>query len=123
MFFIGVFGINDAQKPIGTYSNVVCPSCGAYTHFEILKAYTYFHIFFIPTFKWNIRYFVKPACCGNIYELDPSIGAQYEKGQSPEIRNEHLIRADYGLPYKICENCGARFDPSYNFCPYCGRKF
>jgi len=28
MFFIGVFGVNQAQKPIGVYNNAICPSCG-----------------------------------------------------------------------------------------------
>ncbi|HEX9062212.1 MAG TPA: zinc-ribbon domain-containing protein, partial [Clostridia bacterium] len=60
MFFIGVFGIDSANKKIGNHNNANCPACGHMTHFEIIKSYSYLHIFFIPTFRWNIRYYLKP---------------------------------------------------------------
>jgi len=122
MFFIGIFGIQDSQKSIGVCNNTVCPSCGALTRFEVLKAYTYFHIFFIPTFKWNVRYYVKSACCSNLYELDPVIGQQYEKGLAPDIRNEHLRIVNEYLPFKTCPSCGAKAESRYSFCPYCGMR-
>lgn len=121
MFFIGIFGVEQAQKPIGKYNNTICPSCGAMTRFEIFKTYSYFHIFFIPTFKWNIKYYIKPSCCRSIYELDPVIGQQYEKGKNPDIRNEHLRPLNQYLPYKTCSSCGAKVESGYSFCPYCGR--
>jgi hypothetical protein len=122
MFFIGIFGIQDAQKSIGSYNNTICPSCSALTRFEVLKAYTYFHIFFIPTFKWNVRYYVKPVCCGSIYELDPVVGQQYEKGLTPEIRNEHMRPVNQHLPFKTCSSCRARTESGYSFCPHCGAR-
>lgn len=122
MFFIGIFGIEQAQKQIAGYNNIICPACGALTRYEIFKTYSYFHIFFIPTFRWNIRYFVKPACCGSIFELDPTIGEQIEKGQNPDIRNEHLHPTEKYLPYKICSGCNSKVEPRYSFCPYCGRR-
>lgn len=122
MFFIGIFGVEQAHKSIGVYNNAICPGCGALTRFEIIKTYSYLHIFFIPTFRWNIRYFIKPACCGSVYELDPVIGQQYERGQNPEIRNEHLRPLYQTLPYKSCANCGARVESGYSFCPYCGKR-
>ncbi len=126
MFFIGIFGINETQKTIGTYNNVVCPSCQALTHLELLKAYSYFHLFFIPTFKWNLRYYVKSACCNCIYELDPIIARQYEEGQLPKITSGHIHPlvhpTDYPLPYKTCHYCGNRAEIKYNFCAHCGQK-
>ena len=71
MFFIGVFGIQDKDRYIGAYNNIVCPVCGKLARYEIHKTYRYLHIFFIPTFRWNTRYIVKASCCGSIYELDP----------------------------------------------------
>jgi len=122
MFFIGIFGIEQAKKTIGTYNNAICPACGAFTRFEVYKAYSYFHIFFIPTFRWNVRYYVKPACCGSIYELDPAIGQQYDRGQNPEIRNEHMRPINQYPPYKTCSACGARVESTFSYCPYCGRR-
>ena len=80
MFFIGIFGTNHAQKPIGTRGNIICPSCGSLTHSEVFKAYSYFHVFFIPTFRWNTRYYTRFNCCGKVYGLEPDIGRQFEKG-------------------------------------------
>jgi len=122
MFFIGIFGIQQAEKQIGTYNNAICPSCGSLTRFEVFKNYFYFHIFFIPIFKWNVKYFIKPVCCGSIYELDPIIGKQYEKGQNPKVENEHLRPLNQYSPFKTCSGCGARVESGYSFCPYCGRR-
>jgi DNA-directed RNA polymerase subunit RPC12/RpoP len=122
MFFIGILGVNQKQKPLDIYNNAVCPSCGALTRFEVFKTYSYFHIFFIPIFRWNVKYFVKPACCGSIYELDPNIGKQYENENHINIKNEHLHPVNQYLPYKTCPNCSAKFESSYSFCPHCGEK-
>lgn len=122
MFFIGIFGIDQKSKQIGTCNNKICPACGAMTRFEIYKSYSYFHIFFIPTFRWNTRYYVKSTCCGNMFELDPIIGEEFERGNNPEIKEEHLRFSKEYLLFKHCKNCGARSDPSYSYCPYCGEK-
>lgn len=122
MFFIGIFGINQSEKLMDTYNNAICPSCGGFSRFEIFKTYSYFHIFFMPVFKWNTRYFVKTACCNSIYELDPYIGKQYDKGHNPEITNEHLKPLNTYSPYKTCPNCRANIESNYSFCPYCGTK-
>jgi len=122
MFFIGIFGADRANKPLGTQTNSICPACGSLTRFEIFKTYTYFHIFFIPVFKWNVSYYVRPACCGSVFELDTEIGQKYEKGHNVDIRQENLRPMNQNAPYKTCFNCGARFEPGYSYCPYCGRK-
>lgn len=122
MFFIGIFGIDEAEKSIGTYNNAICPACGAMTRFEIIKKYSYFHIFFIPTFRWNIRYYLKPACCSNVYELDTDIGREYEKDNSIEVKSEHMRPVSQYLPFNVCSNCSAKVDPKYSFCPYCGKR-
>lgn len=122
MFFIGIFGIDEVQKQIGTYNNAICPTCSAMTRFEISKSYSYFHIFFIPTIRWNVRYYVKPACCSSIYELDPIIGKQFSRGQNPKISKDNLCRVSNSFNYKICSNCNAEVESHYGFCPYCGSK-
>jgi hypothetical protein len=122
MIFIGIFGVKEVQKSIGTYNNVICPVCHALTRLEIIKTYTYFHIFFIPIFKWNTRYYVKPACCGSFHEFDPVIARQYEKGQITEIKDEYLRPVNRYLPCRSCANCGAQVESGFSFCPYCGRR-
>ncbi|NLM73398.1 MAG: zinc ribbon domain-containing protein [Clostridiaceae bacterium] len=122
MFFIGVFGVNQAQKPIGVYNNAICPSCGKLTRFEILKTYSYLHMFFIPTFRWNNRYLVKATCCDSVFELDPETGRQFEKGAYTEIRNENLRPLFHGEPFKYCSACNVKVEPHFRFCPYCGRQ-
>jgi RNA polymerase subunit RPABC4/transcription elongation factor Spt4 len=122
MFFVGIFGVNQTQKSIGTKNNIICPACNAWSHWEIYVTYSYFHIFFIPVYKWNQRYYVKSACCSSIYELDPQIAQQYEKDQNFEIKAEHLQPVNTYLPYNICKNCKSRIELGYKFCPYCGQK-
>ncbi len=122
MFFIGVFGVQDKEEKIETGRKITCPACDAQTDMELVKTYTYFHAFFIPAFKWNIRYHLRTSCCGSVYELHPDVGKQFERGEDPVIRPEDLRRIDRYLPYKVCPDCGASVDAHYNFCPNCGKK-
>lgn len=123
MFFIGIFGIDNVQKQIGTYNNSICPSCEAYSNFEIFKSYSYFHIFFIPTFRWNVKYYIKTTCCDNIFELDKIIGQQFEKGETPQINSDNLRPINDHPHYKICSGCHLKTEGNYLYCPYCGKKF
>jgi len=120
MFFIAFFGIQDKDKYIGTYNNVVCPSCGGMTRYEIHKTYRYFHFFLIPIFRWKTRYFAKAPCCGSLFELDPVVGKAFEKNPDTEIRNEDLRRVSGYPPFKHCPNCRTNVPAEFNYCPYCG---
>ncbi|NMA66575.1 MAG: zinc ribbon domain-containing protein [Clostridiaceae bacterium] len=92
------------------------------TRYEVSKTYSYFHLFFISTFRWNVKYLVTTGCCGNLFELAPEIGRSFEKKQITEIRNEHLKPISQYVPYKYCSACHAKVDSGYSFCPYCGQK-
>lgn len=123
MFFIAFFGIQDKEKHIGSCGNIICASCGRLSRYEISKVYRYFHIFFIPLFKWNVRYLVKSTCCGSLFELDPVIGRKFEKDpDNTEIRNEHLRPIANHSPYKYCSNCRSNVPADFSYCPYCGTK-
>jgi len=119
-FFIG--GADQAHKPIGVYNNAVCPACGMLTRYEVSKTYSYFHLFFIPTFRWNTRYLVTTGCCGSLYELDAGVGREFERNPDTVIRSEHLRPLSQFVPYKSCPGCRARVDAGYSYCPYCGNK-
>lgn len=122
MFFIGIFGINRTEKTIGEYSSSLCPSCHSISNFEIIKEYSYFHFFFIPVYKWNIKYYIKPDSGSSIYELESSIGQLYEKGERPQIREEDLHPVQTLLPNKVCRYCQSNVESGYSYCPFCGKK-
>lgn len=122
MFFIAFFGVLDREKHIGVCNNIVCPSCGHWSRYEISKYYRYFHIFFIPLFKWNVSYIAKSACCGSLYELDLAVGREFEKNPATEIRNDNLRQISSYSPYKYCAGCRMRVPSQYNYCPYCGGR-
>lgn len=122
MFFMAFFGIQDKERYIGTCNNIICPSCGRLTSFEVYKTYRYFHVFLIPVFRWNIRYIVKTPCCGSVYELDPFVGSEFEKNPYIEIKNENLRRVNQYMPYKYCPNCKTNVPAEFSYCPYCGAK-
>ncbi|MGI6124965.1 MAG: zinc ribbon domain-containing protein [Acetivibrionales bacterium] len=122
MFFIGIFGIQDKEKRLGTCNNIICPSCGQLARYEVYKSYRYFHVFFIPTFRWNVKYIVKTSCCGSLFELDPIVGKEFERNPDTEIRNENLRPINNYLPYRHCLNCRVNVPAEFSFCPYCGGK-
>ncbi len=85
--------------------------------------YTVLSLFFIPTIKWNRRYYVRTSCCGRIYELDQQIGKRIERGERVEIVDDDLN--DSGRRdrvYKTCRNCGYSTDEDFDFCPKCGER-
>lgn len=138
MFFIGIFGIDQAHKELGTRNNIVCPSCSAWSRLQISKTYSYFHIFFIPTFRWNTRYLAQAACCGTLFELDPAVGAELEQAwrhdpsaTGPDIRAEHLrpLGREHAAPGRsamTCPHCNRQIPDAsatgYQYCPFCGKS-
>ena len=95
--------------------------------------YTVLSLFFVPTFKWNRRYYVQSTCCGTTYELNPEIGRQIARGENVEILSQHLNRVDSGglsgwfgrwkSACKHCQNCGYETAEDFDFCPKCGMRF
>jgi len=125
VFFIGIFGIEDKERPIKEFANVVCPSCGRLTTASFFEHYTYFHLFFIPTFRWNKHYYVKLRCCGALYEADAAYAEQLKTAAAIDFSRLKKISSGFGGFDDIftrCENCGATFDASFAFCPHCGTK-
>lgn len=122
MFFIGIFGVKQGQKELGTENNVICPECGRLTRLSVVKRSTYFHIFFIPVFRWNVSYFAKSLCCGQVFELNAEAGKEFEEGKPGAISQGDLrsLGQNGKSPLVTCASCGARVENSYRFCPHCG---
>jgi len=121
VFFIGIFGIQNKTEPIASEAAVICPVCERYGRYEILKSYYYFHIFFIPVWRWNKRYYIQTHCCSRICELDQETGSKIEAGQSVFVEKEH-IRCMDRTAAPLCHSCSAQLDPSFTYCPYCGSQ-
>lgn len=126
MFFIGIFGVDDKQKEVRTIKNLSCKNCDGFSGLTLFKQYTFFHLFFIPLFKWNIRYYLLCNTCNILYQLPIEKGIRAEQGDDTAITywdlksEETLYSADYN--YNKCKNCGRVIDVSFDYCPYCGKK-
>jgi len=120
MFFIGIFGVNTKTEPVKTETAVICPLCERYGRYEVLKAYTYFHIFFIPIWRWNKRYYIKTHCCDVFSEIDRETGERIEAGEAVEIEKEQIL--DAYISIRICPNCHTKVEPNFQYCPHCGTR-
>lgn len=123
MFFI--FGIEEKEKELREFANIVCPECGRYSRAVLILQFTYFHFFFIPIFRWNKRYFVRVRGCGAMYEADAEYGKQLEQGAEPDFSRLKKVSSGFsgfGEFYTTCKNCGEAFDPSFSYCPHCGTR-
>ncbi|MBQ6148275.1 MAG: zinc ribbon domain-containing protein [Oscillospiraceae bacterium] len=122
MFFM--IGITDGSKDLSYSQLTNCPSCGRYSSMQVFVTYNQLILFFIPLLKFGKQYYVKMKCCGAVYALDSEIGKQIEAGAAPTILSEHLSYmysgSDSAASY--CSSCGRQLDPSFSFCPYCGRS-
>ncbi len=122
MFFI--MGITDGRKDFDFSQTVICDNCGKYGRYQVFMLYTVLSLFFIPTFKWNKRYYVQMSCCGTVYALDPEIGKRIAAGEELQIKPQDLTKVsqDRGF-FKHCNNCGYETSEDFDFCPKCGTRF
>lgn len=126
MFFIGIFGVDDKQKEVRTIRNLSCKNCDGFSGLTLFKQYTFFHLFFIPLFKWNIKYYLLCNTCNILYQIPTEKGIRAEQGDDTAITywdlksEETMYSADYH--YNKCKNCGKVIDVNFDYCPYCGKK-
>lgn len=125
MFFIGIFGIESRSKEIREIQNIICKNCKAMSVYKLVKNYSYFQFFFIPIFKWNIRYYLISRCCSTVFEIPKEIGEALEEGKNIQINDLDLKEVQSGNTYnekKVCPHCGRQIDEEFPYCPYCGKK-
>lgn len=122
MFFI--MGITDGRKDFDFSQTVICDNCGKYGRYQVFMLYTVLSLFFIPTFKWNKRYYVQMSCCGSVYELNPEIGKRIASGEDLQIKPQDLTKVGNRRGFfKHCNNCGYETTEDFDFCPKCGMRF
>lgn len=119
-----IMGITEGRKDFDYSQMITCDSCGRYGRYQVFMLYTVLSLFFIPTFKWNKRYYVQTSCCGTIYELDPEIGKRIASGEDVQIKPQDLTMVNSGRGFfKHCNNCGYETAEDFDFCPKCGMRF
>lgn len=117
MFFIGILGIDNKSKEIKELKNVTCSHCESLGTVKLIKNYSYFHIFFIPIFKWNESYYLLCNKCNSTYIIPSYKGKAIEKGENIELTYWDLNKVN-----NTCKSCGKELDSNYEYCPYCGEK-
>lgn len=118
MFFFGIFGIQSKQELVDSRQGDICPVCGSLDRYEILKEYQYFHIFFLPVWRWGERYLLRTRCCQQFRVLPPELGRALIKGE--EVEWSQLAR-EIDDPLVRCSNCSAILEPDFKYCPRCGQ--
>lgn len=128
MFFIGIFGIDSKQKQLREFGSVTCGHCGRLSRAELVQSYNYFHVFFIPTFRWNKHYYIKMRCCGAVYEADADYANILRNASDIDFSRLKKVSGgmggfdDFSFFYDKCQNCGARIESDFAWCPHCGEK-
>lgn len=122
MFFI--MGISDGQKELNydNYGMNICKSCGAYSRYTVFMTYMCLSLFFIPTFKWGKKYYVKSSCCNSIFELDEEKGKAIARDENVRITDEDLTIFRKNNRQKRCRNCEFETSEDFDFCPKCGER-
>ncbi|KNF09869.1 hypothetical protein CLPU_1c00340 [Gottschalkia purinilytica] len=123
MFFIGIFGIEEKEKIVKELDKLECKNCNDHKSAYLIKSYRYFHFFFIPIFKWNIKYYVTCNNCNSLYMIDEEKGRKAEKGEIDitywDLQEVETNREDIQMK---CPSCSSNLNDSYIYCPYCGNK-
>jgi len=118
MFFIGIFGIERKEKELKSFS-AVCPECAKFCRARLIFSYTYFHIFFIPTFRWDKKYALVLNCCGCVYDVPQNYADELLGSETVDFTRLKRKPREYGVP-PVCPGCGRILERGFAYCPYCG---
>jgi len=124
MFFFGIFGVQTKSKEIKDINNITCKKCGRLGVYRLVKNYRFFHLFFIPLFRWGEEYFLISRCCKSVFKISKEKGRRLEDGIDlyvDEMEMQYLYGEEKHQLDK-CIHCGQSVDKSFEYCPYCGRK-
>ncbi|MCL1950063.1 MAG: zinc ribbon domain-containing protein [Turicibacter sp.] len=121
MLFIG--GIDAQQQEIGQFDSVRCLHCGENHAMDLVKTFYYFHFFFLPLFKWNVKYLVTCGGCQAVMAVPSDVGKDLENGKSHDIDPADLTILQEGHAKRShCSNCSHEVSSEYAYCPHCGEK-
>jgi len=114
--------MQDKLKRHNEFFNVIC-KCGSLSKAEYYEKYTYFHVFFIPVFKWNREHLIRLRCCSSLYKASDDYADELRRSQNLDINRLEEIEISFNQTLKgICAFCSERIHPSFSYCPYCGNR-
>lgn len=127
-----MIGVNDGQTALYYERLVYFSHLGRAVNVTVYVTFTQLLLFFIPTFKWNKHYYVQLPN-GEVFELDPEVGRQVERGRDVEIKESDLYsngRTEYysdnssnsNTGVYQCPHCGYPIVNDFDYCPKCGRR-
>ena len=119
MFLIA--GIGNNMRELGSLSGAVCPACGGFCTLTFSEAADTLHLFFIPTARWNRRYFAVCGHCGAAFAVEEEDGRRICRegpGSFDPRRLGEIVRGGA----RRCRSCGASLDGAYAYCPHCGAR-
>ena len=119
MFFIGIFGTGTNVIPIKGVTSCNCPVCSKQVKMSATMKYNYFHIFFIPVFKYSKEYICTCPACASAFLLKEEIAKTLDSDFDANISESDLfiLKDNYS---GRCPGCGFKNPSSANFCQNCG---
>lgn len=126
-----MIGLNDGQEALYYEKLVYFSHLGRAVNVTVFVTFTQLLLFFIPTFKWNKRYYVQLPN-GEVYELNPEVGRRVARGGDVEITEADLY--SNGRTHSTqsnstgtsgvyhCPYCSYPIVNDFDYCPKCGRK-
>ena len=116
-----IMGTDAKIQQLGTVG-VVCPKCGRSCSFSLCKCYSFLHLFFLPVFRWNVRYIATCPGCACLYDVDPEAGKAAEKGRLATLPASALTLSRDSGSVGACPRCGAVNPPGSAYCNQYGSR-
>lgn len=119
-----IMGIQQKEVLKNYTKNLPCHICEGSKGFEVIETFSYFHLFFLPVWKWNFRYIIKCLSCGTYYTVKPEsikkLGGDLSAVTYWDIEPVNMKTSQ--SESKICSNCGYMMQADFDYCPKCGNK-
>lgn len=122
MFFFAVMGTSAKKESVGSVS-FYCPHCNSNQTMSVFKDYNYFHIFFVPIFKFSTEYYGICEMCKTEYYIDNQTGKLLDKGLLTSIDSSSFKEKQAFRDYTpVCPVCHNKIDKNDVYCRKCGYK-
>ncbi|MEG1448024.1 MAG: zinc-ribbon domain-containing protein [Oscillospiraceae bacterium] len=124
MFFFAVIGTSQKKEDIGTFY-FSCPRCNHKQGISVSKSYNYFHVFFIPIFRFGVEYNGICNSCGSEFYIDNKIGKLLDKRLMDFIDDDCVHEKQIFSKEIFSPSCPACHSPVEHddfYCRKCGYK-
>ncbi|NLN81390.1 MAG: zinc-ribbon domain-containing protein [Clostridiales bacterium] len=115
-----LFGIGSGQKDYGLFPKIPCFFCAERRQMRLSKHYSYFHLFFIPIFHFNVTYYFTCPKCSTVYFCNRQKARQIHHYTPVRVEFSDILPANRAFQY--CSKCSAAARQDDLFCPICGTE-